>query len=249
MTCYNGIKGGEVKRSKELCFLTKIVRQAGELINDDLKIKAKDDHGDLVTNFDYAIEKFLISEIRREYPDFVIVSEEYNSDIKMAENCFVIDPVDGTINFAHGLPLWGIQVACVKAGKTCAAVVYLPALNEFYEADESGVYLNEEVISVNNYGLAQGLCDIEGTNKRELLPTAFRSFRHIRNLNSSAVVFAWTAAGKLSAGLYFGKDKPWDYIPGQYLVERAGGVVYNEEGVHIAANGVEWSEVLKEMTS
>lgn len=233
--------------SKDLEFLSRIVRSASELIGDKFEVRAKDDKGDLVTNLDFEIEKYLIDEIGREYPGFTVVSEEYNSENRATENCFVIDPIDGTINFANGLPLWGIQVACVRGGKVCAAVIYLAALGEFYEADESGAYLNGEKIGVNHYGVDRGLCDIEGPDKRKYQGLAMKEFRHVRNINSAAVVFAWVAAGRLSAATYLGWDKLWDYLPGRYLVEKAGGVVFDAEGVHLVANCEEWLGALKEL--
>lgn len=238
-----------MNKSKELDFLVKIVKKAGELIDDNLEVRAKDNNGDLVTNFDFEIENFLIAEIKKEYPDFAVVSEEYNSEKSITKNCFVIDPIDGTVNFAHGLPLWGIQIACIKDRKTCAAVISLPALGEFYEADESGAFLNEKRITVNKFDVSKGLCDIEGSEKRKKQPKALTMLRHIRSLNSSAVVFAWVAAGKLSAAAYVGIDKPWDYVPGEYLVEKAGGVTYDAEGIHLASNGDEYLEALKEVVA
>lgn len=223
--------------NKDLEFLVRIVREASKLITNDLEIQAKDDKGDLVTNFDYQIESFLIDAIGKEYPDFTVISEEYNSEAIMTDDCFIIDPIDGTINFAHGLPLWGIQVACVRNKEVCAAVIYLPALGEFYTADENGAFLNEERIVVNNFDVGQGLCDIEGADKSRFQVRAREVFRHVRNINSSAVVFAWVAAGRLSVAGYVGWDKMWDYVPGRYIVQQAGGVVYDEEGVHLVANG------------
>ena len=133
--------------SSELKFLIELVKGASLLIDDEFEVKAKDDNGDLVTNFDYEIEKYIIDKIKEKYPNFSIVSEEYNNKEGLADNCFTIDPIDGTINFAHNIPLWGIQVACIKNKKTCAAVIYLPKLDELYYADENGAFLNEKSIS------------------------------------------------------------------------------------------------------
>ncbi len=233
--------------SKDLEFLSRIVRSASELISDNFEVKAKDNKGDLVTNLDFEVEKYLIDEIKREYPGFDVISEEYNGNVEATEDYFVIDPIDGTINFAHGMPIWGIQVACVRGGEVCASVIYLAGLGEFYEADESGAYLNGERIRVNTFGVDKGICDIEGPDKRKFQAEVMNRFRHVRNLNSSAVVFAWVAAGRLSAGAYLGWDKLWDYLPGRYLVEKAGGVVLDKKGMHLVTNGEEWLGALKEL--
>ncbi len=84
------------------------------------------------------IENFLIGEIKKNYPNFDIVSEEGNYNKAVTDNCFIIDPIDGTINFANNVPLWAIQVACKKNGKTVAAVIDMPRINEFYYADNAG---------------------------------------------------------------------------------------------------------------
>ena len=91
----------------EIEFLKRIVKEAEKIAEQKYEVHAKDDEGDLVTNLDLEIEKYLISEINKNYPDFDIVSEEFNTENKLTDNCFIIDPIDGTINFANGLPLWG----------------------------------------------------------------------------------------------------------------------------------------------
>ena len=233
--------------SKELEFLIKIVKEASLLITDDMHVKAKDDKGDLVTNFDLEIEKYMIDKIKENYPGFDIISEEFNSNNLLSENCFTIDPIDGTINFANGIPLWAIQVACIKNGKTVAAVIYMPKLNELYYADENGAYLNGNIIHVNNLDIKHGIYSVEGPGKLPGLVKMKTINRHERNFYSAAVDFAWTACGKIS-GTCFIWHTLWDYIPGQFLVEKAGGVIYNNDKIHIAANTDELIEILKENT-
>lgn len=234
--------------SGELKFLIELVKGASLLINDELKIKVKDDKGDLVTNFDYEIEKYIMDKIKESYPDFSIVSEEYNSKKELTDNCFTIDPIDGTINFVHNIPLWGIQVACIKNKKTCAAVIYLPNLNELYYADENGAFLNEKPISVNKLDVKRGLYTIEGPDniigesKMKKISKCYRDF-HCAGVN-----FAYVASGKLSA-TNFVWDTLWDYIPGQFIVQQAGGVIYNDTKMHIAANNEEFLQIMKNNSS
>ena len=224
--------------SNELKFLIEIVKKASLMITDEFEVKAKDNKGDLVTNFDYEIEKYFINEIEKNYPEFSVVSEEYNKDESLTDNCFVIDPIDGTINFANKVPLWGIQIACIKSGKPCAAVIYLPKLNELYYADENGAFLNENRISVNSLSTKRGLYSIEDPKHKLAQPDIDNTFR---KFYSASVCFSFVASGKLSAiGLVC--DTPWDYIPGQYIVEKAGGVVYNNGIIHIATNNKEFLE-------
>lgn len=230
--------------SQDLKFLIQLVKDANLLITDEFKVNAKGNDGDLVTNFDYEIEKYMIDKIIENYPGFSIVSEEYNSENKLTDNCFTIDPIDGTINFANNLPLWGIQVACIRNGKTCAAVIYLPKLNELYYADLNGAYLNDKPIHVNNLDIQKGLYTIEGPGKFPTLIKMREVSPHCRTFYCAAVNFAWVACGKLSA-TNFVWDTLWDYIPGEFIVKQAGGVIYNNKKQHIAANNLEFLEILK----
>ena len=221
--------------TQELEFLITTVKEANKLITEDFEVKAKDNKGDLVTNFDFEIEQFIIDEIKKEYPSFSIVSEEYNSKEGLTDNCFVIDPIDGTVNFANKIPLWGIQVACVKDGKTCAAVIYLAKLDELYSADKTGAYLNGSKIKVNNIEDEKAIYVLEGPGKYKVTTNQKKNSKMTRDLWSSAVCFAWTACGRISAVNYVGKNL-WDFMPGQYIVNQAGGYIYNDEKNHIAAN-------------
>ena len=229
--------------TKELEFLINVVKDASKLITDDFEVKAKDDKGDLVTNFDYEVEKFISDKIKAEYPDFAIVSEEFNSSNKLTDNCFTIDPIDGTVNFAHGVPLWAIQTACIKNGETCAAVIYIPKLDELYYADENGAYLNGEKIHVNDKTPDKGLYIIEGPGNMQGEYKMKSINRHYRDFHCTAIDFAWCAVGRISA-VNFVWESYWDYIPGMYLVKQAGGVTYNAYNMHIACNNKEFLDIM-----
>jgi len=231
--------------TKELEFLIKTAKEAADIITDDFIVKAKDDNGDLVTNFDTEVEQFIISRIKKEYPAFSVISEELNGDKPLADNCFVIDPIDGTVNFAHHLPLWGIMIACIKAGKTAASVIYMPKLNEFYYADGTGAYLNDKKIHVSSLPTEKCMYDLEGRNLKTLRENMRKHSKHPRALGCACAPFAWVAAGRLE-GMVITYDTVWDYIPGQFLVEQAGGFTYNAPGLHIAANSRELLNILRQ---
>jgi len=234
--------------SEDLKFLIDVVKGASLLITDEFEINAKGDNGDLVTNFDFEIEKYIIDKIKQNYPDFSVVSEEYNSEKELTDNCFTVDPIDGTINFAHNIPLWGIQVACIRDKKTCAAVIYIPKMNELFYADENGAYLNDEPINVNSFDSRKGLYSVEGPNRLSGQVKMKQINPHCRDFFCAAINYAWVACGRLSATI-FRKDSLWDYVPGQYIVEKAGGVIYNDNGAHIAANNNEFLQVIKDTAS
>ena len=230
--------------NKDTEFLIDVVKRASELITEDFEVKAKGDDGDLVTNFDYEIEKFIINEVKQKYPDFDIISEEFNTDGKLTENCFVIDPIDGTITFAHGCPDWAVQVACIKEGKPVSAVIFLPKLAELYYADESGAYLNGKPIKVNNLPIHKCLFEVHGKGRLSALERMLPYSKHFRRSGSAAVSFAFVAAGRFG-GVIFRNESVWDYIPGMYIAKMAGAYTIDEYECHIAANSKEFVELLK----
>ena len=221
--------------TEDLLFLIDAAKEAAAMITDDFEVSAKGDDGDLVTNFDYEIEKYLIDKIGRHYPGFPVVSEEYNGDITLTDNCFTIDPIDGTVNFANRVPLWGIQIACIRDGKPCAAVIYLPVMDEMYCADKDGAFLNGNRIHVNGKDLKNGLWGAEGLKNMSGGYALKAIAPQYRNFHCAAVAFTYVACGRLSAAS-FHWDSPWDYIPGEYIAEQAGALIHDEPGLHIAAN-------------
>ena len=261
-------------------FLIDIVLRASDIARQPFAIAQKDKGGDLVTTADLEMERFMIREIETHYPDFDVISEEFNPTNKLTPNCFIIDPLDGTINFAHGLPLWGIQVAMVRKGKICGSVIYLPDMSELYFADKTGAYVTGVAcatlrkdggtphknnstdktvprtsnkfhsiistatpISVNKNTPDKVLYLVEGGDKFPALRRMNIRSRHWRYFCCTAVNSAWTASGKLG-GTILRKDNLWDYVPGQYLVEMAGGVVINRKGAHIAAGTKQLARLL-----
>lgn len=215
-------------------FLVNLVKQASLIINKNKTIHKKDDKGDLVTDFDYAIEKFMIENMKKAYPSFDVISEEFNPNADAQKNYFLIDPIDGTVNFANNIPLWGIQVACVQDGQISSAVIYLPDLNELYYADKNGAYLNGKKITIkdnkNNkklFGLLQGhqIKFIENT-------------RHYRYIGCSCVTYSW-AIKQCICGVLFpceNIEKNWDAAPGVYIAKQAGCVLKNNGHVYAIAD-------------
>ena len=231
-------------RMKLSLFLKKIVKRASRLCDEEFISKDKDDKGDLVTTADLGVEKYIIKEFKKKFPNFDIISEEFNPNKNLTENCLIIDPIDGTINFAHGLPLWGIQVALRMKGEMVASVLYFPRLREMYHADESGAFLNGKRIHVSNTPRDKALYLVEGGEKfAALTDLNVSNSRHWRYFCACCINHAWVAAGRLG-GAILRKDNPWDYLPGQYLVQQAGGVVMNDDGAHVVANSKEMAEIL-----
>lgn len=229
---------------KEIDFLKEIVLKANNISYKAFKVNSKGAENDLITNLDLEIEQFLINEIKKEYPDFDIISEEYNTDNQITDNCFIIDPIDGTINFANNLPLWGIQIACVKNGKTIASVISLPRINEFYYADETGAYLNDRIIKVNEVSIKNTLYAIDGNNNLPCMQRMRKYSSNRRNFGGVCVSMAFLASGRIH-GAVFRSDKPWDYEPGLFLCKMAGASVCSKNGFHAAAMNQEFLDILE----
>lgn len=233
---------------KEIDFIKRIVKEANDITNKNFEIYNKDSEYDLVTNLDLEIEKYLIEEIKKEYPTFDIVSEEFNTHNEVTENCFIIDPIDGTINFANNLPLWGIQIACVKNGETVASIISLPRINEFYYADETGAYLNEQPIKVNVVDIKKSLYAIDGNNNLPCMQRMRKYSSNRRNFGGVCVSMAFLASGRIH-GAVFRSDKPWDYEPGLFLCKMAGASIKSINGFHAAAMNQEYLDILEKETA
>ena len=228
----------------ELEFLKRIVAEANKITNKPFEVHAKGGEYDLVTNLDLEVEKYLISEIKENYPNFDIVSEEFNNNTEVTDNCFIIDPIDGTINLANNLPLWGIQIACVKNGETIASIISFPKLNETYYADKTGAYLNGEKITVKEVPLKNALYSILGSN---VLPSMQRMRKYSSNrrcFGAACITLAYLAAGKIH-GAVFIWDKPWDYEPGLFLCKMAGAKIKSVNGFRAAAMNQEFLDILE----
>ena len=229
----------------EVEFLKKIVQEAEEISRRNFEVHEKGDEGDLVTNLDVEIERFLIARIKEEYPDYAIVSEESNADKTVTDNCFIIDPIDGTINFANGLPLWGTQIACCKNGKTVASVINLPKIGEFYYADETGAYLNGQKITVREVPVKNAIYAMIGHGVIGAAEKAQRYSRNYREFGATCVALAFLASGKIH-GVSFMIDQPWDYVPGLFLCKKAGAKVESIDGFHAGAMNQEFLDILKD---
>lgn len=226
--------------SNEANYLIKVVKDAYKIIKNQNIEEFKKGSDDLFTNLDLACEKFIVEKLRKKFKDFAIVSEEFNAGVKMEKNCFTIDPIDGTENFANGLPHWSIQVAMIEGGKNVVSVLYFPVENELFVATlGGGAYLNNEPIHVNvrpdkesiyNYVISH----TKNIDREALALDISKISRHSRNFGSQSYAFACVACGRLGATL-FGKYTRYDIEPGRLLVLEAGGAITETPGEFIIA--------------
>lgn len=220
-----------------LDFIKAIATQAGEiLLNfavDDLNIQHKG-RTDLVTVADRASEDYLIGEIRKAFPDHAINAEESGDILGSVDHKWFIDPLDGTLNYAHGVPIYSVSVGYAFKGEMMLGVVYDPVLRECFWAERGGgAYLNEKSICVSNFVdlidclLATGFPNEAWGTPMDNIGNFFQFSQvsqTVRRLGSAALDIVYVAAGRLD-GFWSISIYPWDIAAGGLIVQEAGGVV------------------------
>lgn len=219
-----------------------IVRQAGAVLREGYgNVRHIQQKGviDLVTEFDVRSEEIIISSIQKEFPDHAVLAEESGLNTTISEYQWVIDPLDGTTNFAHGIPVFAVTIALLKNNSPVVGVVYDPLRNEMFSAElGQGASLNNHPIRVSSQAdlgravISTGFPYDLRTNPRNNL-AQFVQFQlrtqAVRHLASAALDCAWTASGRLDGYWEFG-TKPWDVGAGSLIVREAGGRVTSTDG-------------------
>jgi fructose-1,6-bisphosphatase/inositol monophosphatase family enzyme len=218
-----------------------IISEAGKialnLLTQDLNTSHKTSHADLITIADLSVNEYLISEIQRHYPDHHIHSEEQAEDINPGhEYQWIIDPIDGTRNFANGIPSWCVMIALLHHGEAVASAVYQPITQELYFAERGkGATRNGKPIAVNSVDTldkALGIlcCDSGGVELER-----YRRAMH-RYVDSTAWLHnhgSMLSACHLAAGgvdlLLNNYGYPHDYWPIYLICKEAGAVVTNSK--------------------
>jgi myo-inositol-1(or 4)-monophosphatase len=195
----------------------------------------------LVTEVDTACEELIVNSIRGRYPDHDILAEENEYIPLNSSHKWIIDPLDGTTNYAHGFPWFGVSIALEIEGEIQAGVVYHPMMNELFTATKGkGAFLNGEGIhvsrrtSLKNCLLATGFpYDRTWDNENNFANFAKMQMaaRAVRRAGAASIDLAYVAAGRLD-GYWECKLKPWDVAAGMLLVEEAGGRVTNHGDGH-----------------
>ena len=239
---------------KELAFLSRIVKEAWKVCGGaDLHTRAKGTF-DLVTDVDFAMEKFISSAIESEFGGDCVVGEELNPLRELpAGRSWTVDPIDGTVNMAHGLPLFGVQCAFCIDGTPLASVIFLPRFDELYTTLKGGgLRLNGEAVSVSKAPLRDAVVSVGDYSHRtaahaerqaQLVGKVYDKVAKLRHFGAASVDFSWFAAGRTNGFVMFTRNL-WDLVPGVLMSEEAGGVVrsvnggkydFSEEGVVVAA--------------
>ena len=216
----------------------------------------------LVTEIDKRAEEIIIGAIRKKHPDHDFLAEESGSHNKSSEFRWIIDPLDGTLNFTHGVPLYSVSIALEARGEIVAGVVYEPNLGELFTAEKGkGAFLNKKPIRVSGVdkmiesmmvtGFPYTIRDNPG-NAVEHFVNFLMSAQGIRRLGSAAVDLCYVACGRFDA-FWEVTLSPWDMAAGVLLVQEAGGrftdfygapsTVYNKQV--LATNGLIHNKVVE----
>ncbi len=250
-----------------LNFAIQTAREAGQVLADKfgraLQVSNKGDI-DLVTEADLAAERLIVERIRSYHPRHRILTEE-SGDVKEAGSReaaykWVIDPLDGTTNYAHGYPCFCVSVALEHEGRVVVGVVYDPTRDEVFAAERgAGATLNGRTLRVSETDELNRALVCTGfpydVRERGDFVRHFRQFimraQSVRRDGAAALDLAYVAAGRFE-GFYEEGLRPWDVAAGVLLVEEAGGRVTHYDGspfsiyaTHIAAsNGLVHEEML-----
>jgi myo-inositol-1(or 4)-monophosphatase len=219
-------------------------RDAGKYILSNIgkvrQVSFKSIQSNLVTEVDKKSEEIIIKTLQSDFPDFDILAEESGaSSTKNSEFMWVIDPLDGTTNFAHGLPIFSISIGLIKGNEVIVGVIYDPTRDQLFTAEKGkGAFLNGQKLSVSKTKDIKKALLVTGFpyNVEENPDHCFERFvimtkhsRAVRRLGSAALDFAYVAAG-IFDGFWEVKLNPWDIAAGLLLVKEAGGKVTNFKG-------------------
>lgn len=217
---------------------------------------------DIVTEMDKKAEALIIGEIRKAFPDHGILTEESSEMVASTPYRWIVDPLDGTTNYAHGFPVFSVSIAFEEEGEVVFGVVYDPMLDEAFTVERGGgAYVNGKKITVSGTDslgeslLATGFpYDVRTSRANNL--DHFGNFavraQAIRRAGSAALDLCYVACGRFD-GFWEMKLRPWDVAAGALMVREAGGTVTDFTGGEfsldtdecLATNGLIYSDMVE----
>ena len=223
-------------------FAIKTAKEAGEILlkyfHKALKVKQKGAKGNIVTNADLAAEKYIINAIRKKYPTHSILSEEMGEKkIGESEYKWIIDPLDGTRNFASDIPFFSVLIALTKKEKIILGVIYDPIHDELFYAEKGkGAYLNNKKIRVSREKSLRGaVVKLGWVWSRKRFKKVGRYYARFSKYTSwirrygSVSSLAYLACGRLDVAIHIGAY-PWDYAAPSIICKEAGAKVTDLKG-------------------
>jgi len=232
--------------------LIKAALESGKILKENFgsnfKISSKDVVSNLVTEIDKKSEERIFEIIRQDFPGHYILSEEAGALVQESEYKWIIDPIDGTVNYAHAIPLTCVSIALEKNGVVILGAVHNPISGEFFFAEkDNGASLNDEEISVSDcteFGrslLVTGFPYDSSSYKPDPVEI-FKKFimldMPIRRLGSAALDLCWTACGRFEAFWEYNLNA-WDVAAGALILEEAGGLITDLSGKDFSVYGKE----------
>ena len=209
-----------------------LIRDFGEI--EHLQVSTKGP-GDFVTSADKRTEKILIEELQKAHPEYGIITEERGIINKSNyKNRWIIDPIDGTMNFLNGIPQFAISIGYEEDGEIKCGVIFNPIMNELFCAEKgNGAYLNNSRIRVSNKkkindallvtGGPKGASKIKDKIFSEYIKVS-NNVSHVRKFGSGALDMAYVACGRFD-GFWQRELKYWDIAAGIIILKEAGGLV------------------------
>ncbi|MBS3999901.1 MAG: inositol monophosphatase [Desulfobulbaceae bacterium] len=231
------------------------------------EIKSKIGINNLVTEYDFKAENAIIETIKSYFPEHKFMAEETGDTGEVdSEYQWVIDPLDGTVNFAHAIPIFSVSIAVRKGKDVLCGVIYHPLLDELFVAKhEGGAFLNGKQIRISESDNMQTSLLVTGFpynvnenphNCVDTFVSVVQSGIPIRRLGSAALDLAYVAAGRFD-GFWESSLFPWDMAAGYLLVKEAGGKITQYDGTEfwldsptiLATNGLIHEQILKQINS
>jgi myo-inositol-1(or 4)-monophosphatase len=223
--------------------LLKATEASGKILqqyfNGPFEVSSKSSVNDLVTEVDKRSETAIINIIRETYPDHFILSEEVGEIKTDSTVKWIIDPIDGTVNYANGIPLCCISIGVEQDGEMILGAVYNPFMNELFVAEKGkGATLNDKPIHVSTKAAVEKSCLVTGfayqwqdmpNNPLQVLERLLKIGIPLRRLGSAAIDLCWVACGRFD-GFYEHHLQAWDSAAGFLIVEEAGGKVTDFSG-------------------
>ncbi len=223
--------------------LINIAREAGAIVREgfgkNFSFEYKTNVANIVTEIDKKSESTIIDFIKKDFPTHNIIAEESGTQSGSSNKRWVIDPLDGTTNFAHGLPLFSVSIGFQENETTVAGVIYDVMQDVMYSAETgSGSYRENQKIKVSDgKEISKSLLvtgfpyDIDKNpyHAIERFSTVLKSSRGVRRLGSAAIDFCYVASGVFD-GFWEVHLQPWDICAGHLIVEEAGGIVTDFQG-------------------
>ena len=236
--------------AEELEAALEAARRAGEVLREGFgahhRVRYKGEV-DIVTEIDERAEEVIREALLGAYPSYSMLAEEGGETAGEGDARWIVDPLDGTTNYAHGLPLFAVSIALEKAGEVVAGVVHDPMRQETFVAERGrGARLNDESIGVSETDdLVRALVVTGFPYDREEVPAAIDLFgrlsmrtQSMRRLGSAALDLCYVAAGRLDA-YYERGGYAWDVAAGSLLIEEAGGKITDYKGRPFEMEGKE----------